>query len=473
MRKKATCLSQPCNPQCPGSWRLPAHRCSEPCPIDNDHRAHILQGLGSIPQFCPAQTCDTRSYHGRLPCFLGCEFADPICTYENPDKPRLKAPDWLGSNEYEDKADVFEAKVRMLKDLLLCSQHTLAFNGAGLAAAAGIPLAATGAHGAGAEMGGKGKEDLRNVKAVLIKEPTLAHHVMAAMGREKGGRRRLLHCCVNQNHDGLIQKAGFPQERMLDIHGSCYDPSNPIVVAEGYLRGDLLEELRRQGDQADLTLMVGCSGMPYNANSCVEGPAARSMGAHASSLGIVIIGPQKTPLDGMATLRIFAKADPVMGALGKELQIALEADVPLCFPAGITRSADNFASVRRFTVPYDKDGKLSTSVTTTWDLRTGQKVNINCVNNIEGAGQTGDMQKNITCHTEFEVGETNDELCAIEIKYSWEEPAGSNTWKVSVKRLGLWWLLAARRGLVEYLPIVNVDAQETRVMPKGSGKGAG
>jgi NAD-dependent SIR2 family protein deacetylase len=42
-----------------------------------------------------------------------------------------------------------------------------------------------------------------------------------------------LHCAgfvkrvVNQNHDCLLQKAGFPQHAINEIHGSWFDPSNP------------------------------------------------------------------------------------------------------------------------------------------------------------------------------------------------------------------------------------------------------
>jgi hypothetical protein len=162
-----------------------------------------------------------------------------------------------------------------------------------------------------------------------------------------------------------------------------------------------------------------------------------------------------------------------MEAVAKELELSLQTCFPLCFPAKVGRSADSFVKVRKFTVPYDKDGKLSTRVTTTWDLRPGQKMKINRFNNIEGAGQSGDREKNITCDTEFVVGETNNEHCAIEFKYFWQDPPGSSSWKYSVKRMGLWWLRAAKLGLVDYLPIVNVDAQEVGVSSKSGDTGDG
>ena len=35
------------------------------------------------------------------------------------------------------------------------------------------------------------------------------------------------------------QKAGFPQEKINEIHGAWYDPSNPVVQFGGNLRTDL------------------------------------------------------------------------------------------------------------------------------------------------------------------------------------------------------------------------------------------
>ena len=44
---------------------------------------------------------------------------------------------------------------------------------------------------------------------------------------------------VQQNHDSLPQKAGYPQHALNEIHGSLHDPANPIVPYEGSLRDDL------------------------------------------------------------------------------------------------------------------------------------------------------------------------------------------------------------------------------------------
>ena len=64
---------------------------------------------------------------------------------------------------------------------------------------------------------------------------------------------------VQQNHDGLPQKAGYPQEDVYEVHGSWFDPSNPVVCYEGTMRGDLYGRLRRAAETADMVLVLGTS----------------------------------------------------------------------------------------------------------------------------------------------------------------------------------------------------------------------
>lgn len=41
----------------------------------------------------------------------------------------------------------------------------------------------------------------------------------------------------------LPQKSGFPQEKINEIHGAWFDPSNPVVQFSGQLRGDLFNQM--------------------------------------------------------------------------------------------------------------------------------------------------------------------------------------------------------------------------------------
>lgn len=250
---------------------------------------------------------------------------------------------------------------------------------------------------------------------------------------------------MQQNHDGLPQKAGYRQEDINEVHGSWFDPSNPVVKYSGSLRGDLFDDLENQAEIADLVLVLGTSLTGLNADQCVHKTANRSRAGHA--LGSVIISPQRTSQDGKCALRIFAKADEVMAALAKEFQFGARA---FGKSRGVRRSADLYLKEDKVLVPYDSNGVRSSTVKTYWDLSKGAKVRIGGNNNIRGAKQPNDA--NITDKTVGSVIGRDDNTCSFTINI------GSTT-----KKLGLWWIETAKRGGVESLPVVNVDAKEMRV----------
>merc|ERR1719213_1409317 len=204
-------------------------------------------------------------------------------TWESQRKPRedkhgkKDAPDWLNASEYKDDLAVLAYKVSILANLLRCSKKTLAYTGAGLSVAAGIEMAAAGSAKA-------------RKSSPLEADPTLSHCVMAELNRQN-----LLHGWVQQNHDGLPQKAGYRQEDINEIHGSWFDPSNPVVKYSGSLRHDLFEDMENQADIADLVIVLGTSLTGLNADQCVTKTAERSGCGHA--LGSVIISPQRTAQD--------------------------------------------------------------------------------------------------------------------------------------------------------------------------------
>jgi len=247
---------------------------------------------------------------------------------------------------------------------------------------------------------------------------------------------------LQQNHDRLAQKAGFPQERINEVHGSWFDPSNPEVKYSGTLRGDLFEDMENQAEIADLVIVMGTSLTGLNADQCVEKTADRSNVGYA--LGSVIISPQRTAQDGNCTLRIFAKADDVMKALAKELGLGPHA---LGQRPGVKKSADLFPKEDKILVPYDARGMRSSTVKTYWDLSKGSKIRMGCNNNLKGARQPND--KGITDSTVGTIVGRDEKTCSFTISIG-----GTN------KRLGLWWISTAKRGGVECLPVVNVSARE-------------
>jgi len=400
---------------------------------EEENRAAIAQFLAKVPSLDPIE--DPRSFHGRvfeIPRGAAAEAtakaAKPQLVWKSSKKPRQHSPDWLTASEYADSAKVLEMKVKLFASLLRASRRTLAYTGAGLSVAAGIGMAAVGSSGGG------------GMGVATAGEPTLAHCVMAELNRQQ-----LLHGWVQQNHDGLPQKAGYRQEDINEIHGSWFDPSNPVVKYSGTLRSDLCDDMEMNAEKADLVIVLGTSLTGLNADQCVTTAAEKSLKGDA--LGSVIISPQRTPQDGDATLRIFAKADHVMEALVKELGLGSRAIGKI---RGVKQSYDLFTKTDRVKVPYNKHGVHSKNVWMWWDLSPGQKVRIGSNNNLRGAHQPND--KDISINTVGTVDGRDRATCSIKVKIGG-----------TVKKLGLWWLETAVRGGVSHLPLVNVDAEEIPV----------
>jgi NAD-dependent SIR2 family protein deacetylase len=98
-----------------------------------------------------------------------------------------------------------------------------------------------------------------------------------------------------------------------EIHGSWFDPSNPVVKYSGSLRADLFERMEVSAETADLTIVLGTSLSGLCSDMVAEKTAERSL--NSKSLGIVIINLQQTLMDGSTTLRIFSQTDRLMKIL--------------------------------------------------------------------------------------------------------------------------------------------------------------
>lgn len=397
---------------------------------DANDRLAVMAVLEAAPSMDPGNDPSGQSWHGRL---VQEQLPAPRMTWQSQQKPRedkhgkQDVPAWLNASEYKDDSQTLAYKVRLLAHLLRCSNKTLAYTGAGLSVAAGIEMAAAGSAQA-------------SRKSPLEADPTIAHCIMAELNQAN-----LLHGWVQQNHDGLPQKAGYRQEDINEIHGSWYDPSNPVVLYSGSLRGDLFADMKTWADTADLVLVLGTSLSGLNADQCVRKAASRSLprkSERQGSLGSVIISPQRTPEDGQATLRLFATADEVMTALAQEFNLQERLDPQ--------RRRATFSSQLRVKVPYDRNGKRSDRVQTTWDLSPGASLRVSQHNNIKGAQQPAYLH--ITPKLIGEALPLNERTCCISIDFG-----------ESAMQLGIWWIDAALRGGVEYLPVYNVDAVEERI----------
>merc|ERR1712216_1096849 len=136
--------------------------------------------------------------------------------------------------------------------------------------------------------------------------PTPTHYALGLLGREN-----LVHSWVQQNHDGLPQKAGCPQEKINEIHGSWYDPGNPVVKYSGSLHENAFPWMQDDANTADLVLVLGTSLGGLNADQVATNAAERSC-EHEGALGTVIFNLQQTEQDGIMTLRLSGKSDNLL-----------------------------------------------------------------------------------------------------------------------------------------------------------------
>jgi len=216
------------------------------------------------------------------------------------------------ATECLDHPEVLQAKAKLLAQMWQRSAAgTVVYTGAGLSTASGIGDYASKAsnsvapHKKNASCGSR-----------LELKPTLAHHALAALEE-----KHLIGNWVQQNHDRLAQKAGFPQSKLNEIHGAWGDTKNQVKMMNDTLRLDLLQWLEDWGENATMCVALGTSLCGMNADQVPNGVAQRF--AQSSGEGLVIIGLQRTAYDEVASLRIWGLCDDVMKHVTKELGLRL------------------------------------------------------------------------------------------------------------------------------------------------------
>eukprot|EP00494_Astrolonche_serrata_P006913 UN06938 len=205
----------------------------------------------------------------------------------------------------------------------------------------------------------------------------------------------------------------------------------------GTLRDDLFQWMCEWQHKADLTIAMGTSLCGMSADKCVEYPANNYIKKN-KGYGSVIVGLQRTALDGKASIRIFAKIDQVVALLAEELGMEIPALKP--YKPKIPKSAQ----VREhcFRVPYDKKGNRTKkkSEMIIWNLTRGAAIK---VTDGPGKGFEGTMGGTYPpCH--YRV-------------YTPKQRQGHKMFgKGNVcYKMGAWWVETAVRGGWPKLPVVN------------------
>jgi NAD-dependent deacetylase len=239
--------------------------------------------------------------------------------------------------------------VHEARSLLERSRSVVAFSGAGLSTASGIPdFRSPGGvwsrHQPVLYQDFLASEDARRRYWVARKEmyadfrnakPNAAHLALARM--EEQGR---LQAVVTQNIDGLHQEAG--SRRVVELHGTnrrvtcvrcrrdhdvdrvyagldegrdvpvcddCGAPLKAATISFGQnLDAEVLDEAFRLARETDLMLVVGSSLV-------VQPAAALPVAAAQAGARVVIVNRDETPLDGIASVVIHAPVEVVVPAL--------------------------------------------------------------------------------------------------------------------------------------------------------------
>lgn len=213
------------------------------------------------------------------------------------------------ASEYLDSPEVLRAKAKLLAQMWRRSgRDTCIYTGAGLSTASGIGDYASKASNSVAP-----HKKSASVGSRLDLQPTLAHHALAAI-EEKG----LIGNWVQQNHDRLAQKAGFPQAKLNEIHGAWGDMKNQVLMMDDNLRSDMLAWLHAWAARANMCIALGTSLCGMNADQVPRAVSERF--AQSQGEGLVVVGLQKTVYDDMTSLRVWGLCDDFMKLVAKELE---------------------------------------------------------------------------------------------------------------------------------------------------------
>ena len=207
----------------------------------------------------------------------------------------------------------------------------------------------------------------------------------------------------------------------------------------GTLRPDLVAEMSDWEEKVDCCLALGTTMCGMNADRVFVVPSEMGRRAHKEGrwgeeggrLGGVIVNLQQTQYDHLAAVRIFAKIDDVMVLLAREMGVPLEplAPLPICFLPE-TEVENVYMGL-----PYNKEGRYCKGGNLTLDLRPGKDVKL-----VRQPGWDEERKGG----TATVLGKTREGNYQLDLR------------GVVKRSLGGWWIAAAMKGEVEYLPVVNI-----------------
>jgi len=243
--------------------------------------------------------------------------------------------------EHKESDSSVDKKAETVAKWIKDSKHLIFFTGAGVSTSAGIPDF-RGPNGVWT-LRAQGKETTGGVSSMKA-IPTASH--MSIVGLLKSGLAKYL---ISQNTDGLHRKSGVPPDKISELHGN----SNLEICAKcgkQYIRdyrtrtaahvndhrtgrncakcgGELNDSIINFGESLPQIPMRKAFDNSYKSDLCIVlgssltvTPAADMPKAVAQHGGkLVICNLQQTPLDSLATLRVFATTDEFMKKVMQKL----------------------------------------------------------------------------------------------------------------------------------------------------------
>jgi len=342
----------------------------------------------------------------------------------------------------EASKDVVRAKVKIMAEMIRRSKNFTVYTGAGLSTNSGIPDYATKASSTVTKVG-----KVKKISSILAK-PTISHKILTAMHRDG-----FLKNWVQQNHDGLPQKAGFPQRAINEIHGAWFNPANPVIMMSGILRDDLVAGMLDIAQKSDLTLVLGSSLSGMLSDRVFAGSSLRFTWGEKNSLGSIIVNFQTTQRDEYASLRIFSDIDTVMVMLAEELGVRNYQNLGYKLDEKkIRRKLDLSGRVVKdvFLIPYNPQGEYDPNWEMELDLRCRAKLVL-----LKGRdkGCSGEVRaKNLEGH--YRIKFHRGGICDSKGKDMKIPEPGKNA-RPGERMLGCWWIEDFTEGVVTKLPLMN------------------
>jgi len=371
-------------------------------------------------------------WHGRLAELNSCDMPEIVAKSDKVARPGYAE---MKAHEYNDSDDALMIKVKTLAKLIKQAKKMVVYTGAGISTNSGIADYATKAK----KTVTKVNDSKRLGRSPMLSEPSIAHRVLTKIG-EAGFITRW----VQQNHDGLPQKAGFPQLNLNEVHGSWYNPANPVIKMSGTLREDLINDVSILGSICDFCLVLGTSLSGMNADQVASNPMHRFI--KGCGLGTAIINIQATQYDEDTTLRIYRDCDEVMILLAKELGID-GYDKKYVMP-DLTK-----LQVRKdvFVIPYNEHGKLDRNCQMELDLNEDAKIKILRGRDASTEGEVcgSRLMGHYKIRFFFKVGK--------------KKKGKKATLFPQVKVYGMWWIPLLIEGKLDQLDLMNVDPKITYV----------